>query len=107
MADLRPPERAAPFHVKLRGRVAILIGRNRRQEVARVGQAVGADRAALGQGQRAAVVLAEIAPRRAAPQLHAELYAARDDGDLARRDVDDAELGPEPELALLRHEEHL
>ena len=101
------PERAAPLHEQPRRRVAVLVGRDRRQEVARVGQAVGADRAALGQRERAAVVLAEIAARRAVRQLDAKLDAARDHRDLAGLDVDDAELGAEPQPALLRHEQQL
>ncbi len=88
-------------------RVPVLIGRDGGEEVARVGQAVGADRATLGQCEGAAVILAEIAAGRAAAQLHPQLHAARDDGDLARLDVDDAELGPQPQLALLRDEQQL
>ena len=87
---------AAPLHVHLRGRILVLVGRHRREEVAWIGQAVGPDRPALGQGEGAAIVLAQIAARRSVRKLDPDLHAARNDGDLARLDVDDAELGPEP-----------
>ncbi len=100
-----PEQRAAPFHVELGRRVLVLVGRDRRQEVARIGEAVGADRPALRQRERAAVILAEIAARRAVGNLDAELDAARDHRDLAGLDVDAAELGDEAQIALLRHEQ--
>src|SRR4051812_12147470 len=105
--DVPDPQRAAPFDVYLTWRVAVFVSGDGGQEVARVRHAVGADRAALRQGQGAAVILAEIAARRAAAQLDADLHAARDHGDLAGFDVDDAEFGPDAELALLRHEHQL
>ena len=107
VGDLRHPQRTAPLHGQLRGCVAILVGRDRGQEVARVGQAVGADRPALGQGQGTAIVLAQITPDRTVRQLGAELDAARDHRDLAGLDVDDAELGAQPQAPLLGHEHHL
>src|SRR3954462_5002085 len=107
MRDLGSPQRAAPLHGQLRGRVAVLVGGYGGEKVARVSQAVGADRAALGQGQSAAVVLAEVAPRRTAAQFDAELHATRDHCDLAGPNVDDAELGPEAEHTLLRDEKQL
>ena len=63
--DLASPRAAAPFHEHPGGRVAVLVGGDRRQEIARVGEAVRADGAALGQRERAAIILAEIAARRA------------------------------------------
>src|SRR4029079_6435594 len=65
------------------------------------------DRAALGQRERTAVVLAHIAARGSLYQLDPKLDPARDDGNLARFDLDDAELGCEAQLSLLRHEQHL
>ena len=60
-----------------------------------VGEAVGADGTAVGQRERAAVVLAHESARRAVQQLDLEDHAARDDADLARLDIDDAEFGAE------------
>ena len=105
MIERRRPHRAAPLHEHPRGGVALLVRRDRRKEVARVREAVGADRPALGQGEGAAVVLAEIAACRSVDQLDAELHAARDDGHLARFDVDDPELRPKTQGALLGHEQ--
>ena len=107
MRQRRLEQRAAPFHVELGRRVLVLIGRDRREEVARIGEAIGADRPALRQREGAAVILAEIAARRAGRNLDAEFHAARDHGDLAGLDVDAAEFGDEAQIALLRHEHHL
>ena len=89
------------------GAVDVLVRGDRRQEVARIGQAVGADRAEVGQAEAGAVVLADVAARRAVRQLDAEAHAARDDDDLLRLGVDHAELGDEALPALLRHDQHL
>jgi len=64
-------------------------------EVARVGQAVGADRAQLGQAERGAVVLADVAAHRGAGhgRVDLEQHAARQQHDLARCRVQHAQLG--------------
>ena len=100
-------QRTAPFHEQFGRRVLVLIGRDRGEEVARIGEAIGADRAALRQREGAAVIFAEIAARRAAGEFDAELDAARDHRDLAGLDIDAAELGDEAQIALLHHEHHL
>src|SRR5262249_3161732 len=101
MLRLRAPQLAAPFDVKRVRLLGILISRDRRQKIARVGKTVGADRSAVRQGECAAVILAHIAARGAAHQLNAEDYAARDDADLTRLDLDHAEFSAETHLALL------
>src|SRR3546814_8052430 len=63
LAELADMKAAAPLHGEARRLLPVLEGGNRRQEVARVGEAVRADRAALRQGQRRRVVLADEAPR--------------------------------------------
>src|SRR3546814_13146300 len=63
LAELADMKAAAPLHGEARRLLPVLEGGNRRQEVARVGEAVRADRAALRQGQRRRVVLAAEAPR--------------------------------------------
>ncbi len=107
MRQLGHKQRAAPFHEQFGRRVLVLIGRDRGEEIAGVGKAVGADRAALRQREGAAVIFAEIAARGAACDLDAEFHAARDHHDLAGLGVDPAELGDETQVALLRHEHHL
>src|SRR3546814_18606402 len=79
---------AAPLHGEARRLLPVLEGGNRRQEVARVGEAVRADRAALRQGQRRRVVLADEAPPGPFYRLGAELHAARQQADPA---------GPDPQ----------
>ena len=63
VAELGDVEPAAPFHDQPAGRLLVLEPGDRRLEVARIGQAVGADRAAIGQGELGAVILADIAAR--------------------------------------------
>ena len=55
--------------------------------------------AEFGQPERRAVVLADVAARLLVRQLDAELDAARNDGDLAGRDVENAELGMQRQRA--------
>ena len=98
---------AAPFDDQRAGLFAVLVGRDRRVEIARVGEAVGADRPAVRQRQRAAVVLAHVGARRSVDQFAAEDHAAGNDADFAGLDLDDAELGAEAQLVLLRHDQHL
>ena len=52
-----------------------------------------ADRPKLGQAERQAVILGDIAARFAFEQLDPELHAARNDGDRAGRDFHPAKLG--------------
>ena len=94
------------FDDHFEGAFAIFIGGDGREEVAGVGQAVGADRAEVGQAERLAVVLADVAAGLAVGQLDAELDAARNDGQFARRNFENAELRAQQQLALLRQDQH-
>lgn len=47
---------SAPLHDEAGGGVTVLVGGDWGEEVARVGPAVGADRAALGKGEPAAII---------------------------------------------------
>src|SRR3954469_4054916 len=85
----------------------ILVMSDRRQEIARIGQAVGPDRPAVWQRERIAVILADVGPRGAVDQLDAKNDAARNDADLARRDLNDTELGSETQAAVLCHHQQL
>ena len=86
--------------------VDVLEGGDRRFEIARVGEAVRADRAELGQAERSAVILGDIAARLAI-DLDAELHAARDQADAARRNVHPAQLGEQAQRARLRDDQQL
>src|SRR5581483_9687326 len=88
-----------PFDVLVRG--------DRREEVARTGEAVRADRSELGQTEHRTVVLADVAARRALRQLGAEAHPAREERDLAGRDREAAELGEELERPRLRNDQQL
>jgi hypothetical protein len=101
----RRPHHAAPLHEQPRLVVGVFERRDWREEVARVRQAVGADRAAIGQRERAAVVLAEIPAGGTVAELDADLDAARNHRDLAGLDLDQAELRADPQAAALRHEQ--
>ena len=100
-------ELAAPLHGDRRRHLAVLERRHRGLEVAAVGHAVGADRATPRQLELLAVVLAHEAACRAFQDLDPVDQAARDQRDLLRGQVDDAELGAEPQLAFLRHHQQL
>jgi hypothetical protein len=89
------------------GRRAVFVRRHRDHEVARVGQAIGADHAEVGQPQAGAEVLAHVAARRAVEQLDAEAHAARDHHDLLRLGLDHAQFGGKAQPALLQHDQQL
>ena len=103
--DLRDPQLAEEFGDDPAIRIQIFVRRHRRQEIARVGQPVSANRAEFGKAERRAIALADIAARRAVRQIDAELDAARDHADLPGRDLEHAELGGEARAPLLRHEQ--
>jgi predicted PhzF superfamily epimerase YddE/YHI9 len=74
-------------HVRWRARGPRRVGgRDGVEEVARVGEAVGAQRPDLGQLQRRRGKHLEDVAARGARDVDAEAHAARHDGDLARRD---------------------
>ena len=86
--------------------MAGLVGRDRRQKIARIGETVGAERAELRQPQHGAVILADIAARRSVRQFDPETQAARHHDDLAASRFDNAELGDETGASLLRYDQH-
>ena len=85
----------------------VLERRDRREEVARLREALRADQPQLGQAERRAVVLANVAACLLLEQLELELHAARDDADLARGDADFSQLGENQNFAQLRDEHQL
>ncbi len=107
MVDRRRPQVALELGRELEAALAILVPRMRREEVARIGKAVAADHAEIRQPEVRAVVLAHVTARSAIRKLHAKADAARNDGDLARRHLEPAELRQDVQRALLRHDEEL
>ena len=77
--------------------VDVFVGGDGGEEVAGVGEAVGADGAEVGQAEGLAVVFADVAAGLVVEELDAELDAARDDGEIAGLDFEDAALGDEAE----------
>ena len=106
MVELRAPQVPRELGDDFRGRIAILVGGDGREEIARIGEAVGADRAQLGEAEGRAIVLADVAACRAL-DLGAELDAARHHRDLAGSGDEAAEFGRERERALLGDDEEL
>src|SRR5260370_7492098 len=106
MVDSRGPQRPSPFHVHSGRRVLILVGGDRRQEIALIGKTIGSDRPALGEREGPAVVLAHVAASRPAREFDPDLHPARNDRDLAGLYFDDPELGAKAKVSLLRCEEH-
>ena len=103
--DLGDPQLAEEFGDDAAIGIEIFERRDGRQKIARVGEAVGADRAEFGQAERRAVVFADVAARRAVGQIDAELDAARDDADFPGRDLEHAEFGGDARAPLLRDEQ--
>ncbi|KAG1391533.1 hypothetical protein G6F59_014867 [Rhizopus arrhizus] len=107
MVDRCAPQAAFELGDQLEVTVHVLECRMRGLEVAWVGQAVGADRAEVGQLQQRAVVLADVAAARAVGQFHPEAHATRDHRDLLRLDLDHAHLGQQAQRAQLGHDQQL
>jgi len=84
---------------------ALPYGEQRRLEVARIGQAVGTDRAQLRETKKWPVILADITRGLAIRQQTPERDTSRNDGDLARRDLDAAKFGQQVQPAALRDEQ--
>src|SRR3712207_938498 len=107
MVERRRPEAAEILLDELHLPFGILILSDGGEEVAGIGEAVGADRPELGQAEEASVVLGDITPRLPVRQRGAKANAPGDERDLARSDVDAAHLGVEGDAPMLRDEEHL
>src|SRR6202040_1688967 len=107
MIDIACIEFAAPFHREAAGRLLIFEGCNRRLEIARVRQAIGANRSPVRQGKFWAVILPQIPARRAVLDLDLEFDAARDQADFARGDPDPPKFREEVKPPELRNDEKL
>ena len=108
VVEVCSPEVALKFGDDLKGGVvAVVVGGVWGEKVASVGKAVGADCTELRQSEAGAVVFEEVAASLGGKQLDAELDAARNDGNFAGCEIDDAEFGVEHEATELGHEEKL
>ncbi|MNS21475.1 hypothetical protein D3C72_532390 [compost metagenome] len=85
--------------------IGLFVVRHRGEEVARVGQAVAANRAQVRDAQRRAVVFGDVAAGLAVEQFDAELHATRDYRDFQRLDFHHPQLGGKAQAALLRHQQ--
>ena len=87
--------------------MGLLVGRDGREEVALVREAVRAERAAFGQAEEGAVVLQRVAARLAVRQRDAELAPPRHADEFARARLQDAHLGDDAQGAPLGEEDEL
>src|SRR4051812_19936808 len=78
---------------------------DRRLEVAGIGEAVGADRAAVGKLEVLAVDFQNVAVGVASLEMRAEADAPLNYGDFMRRNRKAAELGDQSQRATLRHDQ--
>ena len=107
LCDVGLVELAARFHVELARLLDVLVGGAGIEKVARIGQTVGADRPALRQIEIGAVILADVTARGAIEQVDGKLEAARDDADLAGRDLEHTALGSQPQAIELGDDQQL
>jgi hypothetical protein len=107
MVDERAPQVALELGDQFEVAFHVLERRVRGQEVARIGQAIAADRSEVRQPQRRPEVLADIAARDPIGQRDPEADPARDHRDLVRLDLEHAELGRDVQASLLRHDQQL
>src|SRR5579871_962615 len=102
MIDDRGPEPAEEFRGDAEIAVAIFEGRDRRFEVARIGQAVRTDGSEFWEAEWEPVVLADVATDLLLCENDAELDAARNDTNFPWRYVEDAQFSMKAKGAELR-----
>ncbi len=107
MVDTSGPQPTAEFLDQFAIALNILKGGHRRFKVARIGQAVGADRAEVGQAKRMTMVFQHIAGRMSVRQGDAELHATRYDGNLQRFNLQHTHFGEDHKPSRLRHDQQL
>ena len=105
VVERRRPQPAEIFLEQLDLAFHVFVGGDGGEEIARIGEAVGADRPQFGQPEEGAVILRDITSRRTVRERSAEADPAGDERDLAGRDVDPAHLGVERQAPLLWDEE--
>ncbi len=107
MVQLRGPKTALKLLDQFKGLIPVLEPGLRALEIARIGQAVSADRTELRKPEHGPIVFTDIPPGGRVQQDHREANAARDHGDLQGLKVDQPKLGDEPQPALLGHDQQL
>jgi hypothetical protein len=96
VTDRGGPQPTLEFLDQLEITLAVFEGRDRREEISRIGQSVGTDGPQIGQAQRRAEIFADIAANTRPgliAQVDAKTDAARNDRDLLWLEADQAELG--------------
>src|SRR5882757_1618668 len=99
------PKRTTKLRDEVARLVPVFVPGYRGLKIPLTGEPVRADRSQVRQSKRRAEVLAYITPRYPVRQFHAESHAARDHGDLERRDEHSSKLRHERKPALLRHDQ--
>ncbi|CAM2144933.1 hypothetical protein PT2222_160209 [Paraburkholderia tropica] len=105
MADVGAPELTVELGDEFELSFKIFVRGVRREEVARIREAVRTDHTQIRQAQQRAEVLAEIAARRAVRQIDREAHAARNHGDFERLDVELAHFRANRQAPFLRHDQ--
>ena len=75
------PQAAGEFADEFARLIEFFVARPRREKIARIGEAVGADGPEIRQFERSAEVLADIASRLAVRKFHPKAQSARNHGD--------------------------
>src|SRR5262245_16573275 len=107
MVYARGPELTEEFRDELEVALAVLVPRNGCAEIARVCETVGSDGSEVRQLERRAQVLGDITACLAVRQLNPKPQTTRDDCNFLRLDIDDAELGCEPQRTELGDDQQL
>ena len=107
VADAGVPEMALELGDEFEVAVDVLEGRMRREEIARIGQPVAADRAEVREAHGMAEVLAHVPACGAIRQRHAEADPTRDQRDFLRLNLKHAHLGVDDQPAFLRDDQQL
>ena len=107
MIERRRPQLPAELRYQFHFALAVLVPRHRRLEIARVGEAVRADGAEVGQSHRRPEALADVAARLTVRQLDPEAQPPGNQQHFLRCGLQDPELGRDAQPPELRHDEEL
>ncbi|MNM31228.1 hypothetical protein D3C81_418000 [compost metagenome] len=105
MVELAAPQFTEEFLHQLHRAIDFFVMGHRREEVARVGQAVAADRPQVRDAQRRTVVLGQIAAGLGIEQFDTKLQATGQHGDFQRLDFQHAQFSDDAQATLLGHQQ--